>query len=59
MKRFHLFAGDDYYPAGGARDLRGSFDSVWDAVEHMANKPADWWHVLDSQTGQIVKESHP
>lgn len=57
MKRFHLFVGDNYYPDGGAKDLQGSFDTIGEAVEHVANmrNGADWWHVLDSSTGEIVK----
>jgi hypothetical protein len=39
MKRYLVFAGDDYYPAGGWGDFQGSFDSAVDIetgewVEH-------------------------
>lgn len=30
--KFLLFAGEDYYPGGGARDFQGAFDSFEEAV---------------------------
>lgn len=33
MKRYLLFAGDQYYPRGGMYDLRGDFDTLEEAVE--------------------------
>ena len=63
MERFLLFAGDEYYPAGGWDDFRGSFKTVEEA-EKKADKPTDrewannsydWWHIVDSTTGKSVK----
>lgn len=31
MKRFMLFAHDDYYPSGGWADFKGDFDTVEEA----------------------------
>lgn len=31
--KYLLFAGDDYYPDGGARDLIGAYDSIEAAVD--------------------------
>lgn len=54
LKRFILFAGDDYYPAGGWHDCIGSADSVEDAIKAAADHKHDWWHIIDAETGQEV-----
>lgn len=54
MKRFLLFAGEDYYPQGGANDLIGAFDSVDEAkAAHDPNKfnyDGGWANILDVGT---------
>lgn len=59
MKQFLLFSGLDRYPSGGWEDFQGSFDSFQDAALLVANNNGvihfDWWHVVDSTTGEIVK----
>lgn len=48
-----LFAGDNYYPKGGAEDLIGKFDSIEKAISaHDANK-YDWANILCVETGKI------
>ena len=37
MKRYLLFAGDQYYPSGGWNDFKNSFHSLKEATE-AANK---------------------
>ena len=55
MKRYLLFAGDDYYPAGGWGDFVDSYDSVAEAIAALGagDRRYDWFHVVDSQTGKI------
>lgn len=53
MKRYLLFAGAIYYPAGGWDDFKGSFDTVLDALEAVKSH-TDWHHVVDSITGERV-----
>ena len=54
-----LFAGDDYYPKGGAEDLQGRFTSPQEAM--MAHDPrkyeyeGGWANVLDLDSLQVVK----
>lgn len=54
-----LFAGDDYYPRGGAEDLKGRFDSVERAIE--AHDPTEhdyeggWANILCQDSLKIVK----
>ena len=55
LKRYLLFAGDHYYPAGGWDDFAGSFDSIEMAIveglDLLKQTPgADWAHVVDSET---------
>jgi hypothetical protein len=56
---FLLFAGDDYYPKGGAKDLVGTFESVESSVdEHYPERyryDGGWAHIYDSEKGEIVK----
>tara|TARA_R110000824_G_scaffold526_3_gene3332 strand:+ start:4822 stop:5016 length:195 start_codon:yes stop_codon:yes gene_type:complete len=59
MKRYILFSGDDYYPAGGMKDLRGYFDTkggAIDAFEEWKEKSiwdVDWHQIYDTETGTI------
>lgn len=61
---FALFAGDDYYPAGGMDDLIGVFDTPSEAQARFAagydplvygeNIQADWGHIVDTDTFKKV-----
>ncbi len=35
MKKYLLFAGAHYYPHGGVRDLKGDFDTIEEAEDHV------------------------
>ena len=54
-----LFAGDHYYPSGGAEDLQGRFDTLEDAVTaHKSDKyeyDGGWAHVLCVDSLKLVK----
>jgi hypothetical protein len=54
MKRFLAFAGDSYYPEGGAKDFVGAFDTELDARLAGVETPKDWCHVFDLETKTIV-----
>ncbi len=69
MKRFWLFIGRIYYPAGGMRDLSDSFDTAEEACHSAINLAMNdlptacelsekfdfmWAHVFDSQINEIV-----
>jgi hypothetical protein len=56
MKRFLLFAGDEYYPAGGWEDFIESFSTVNGALAEAATLEADWFHIVDLTTGEMVEE---
>jgi len=60
VKRFLLFAGRAYYPAGGANDFVKSFESMETIIQYLQDeedKPKEWdeeveWaNVLDTATG--------
>lgn len=59
MKRFILFAGDEFYPCGGWSDLISDHDT---AVEAMAALHAlaiytacgQWAHIVDTSTGDVT-----
>jgi hypothetical protein len=58
MNRYLAFLYRSYYPAGGARDLVGSYSTMgaaWEAIVERSR--ADSWqgdngHILDTQTGE-------
>jgi len=52
MKRYLVFAGECYYPGGGASDFVDDFDTIKDAMAcHCSH--TDWDHILDTELGQI------
>ena len=60
MKRFLLFAGDSYYPEGGANDFKCSFETVSDEIEaHDPNEfkyNGGWANIFDLEEEVIVKK---
>jgi hypothetical protein len=56
MKRYLLFAHDQYYPCGGWGDFKSSFDSLEEAFAYgrqkdiNGHKRYDWCHVVDTET---------
>jgi len=48
---YHVFAGLDYYPDGGAHDYQLSAVTKEEALEAIARKAIrsswDWWHITD------------
>lgn len=60
MKRYLVFAGSRYYPAGGWGDFISDFDSMQEAMAFIEPKYSpdyeseyDWYHIVDSYTGKI------
>jgi hypothetical protein len=66
---FLLFAGDNFYPAGGWDDFRGFFRTPEDALAHLSagyfsewdidhleedRQWHNWAHIVDLLTGRIV-----
>ena len=63
-KRYLLFAGPDYYPAGGWRDLMGDYDDPVPAVaegkrlrKSRSMYRTDWWEVIDLETGEEIDKA--
>jgi hypothetical protein len=50
-KRFLVFRGNQYYPAGGFADFTGSFDTLDEAIESFPQK-YDWGEIVDLETGE-------
>jgi hypothetical protein len=48
MKRYMLFSGNQYYPAGGMDDFRGSFDTIDEAKSYIKyDLVNDWYQLYD------------
>lgn len=54
MKRYLLFAGTQYYPCGGWRDLIESSDDLQELKVRVDGW--DWWHIVDTTTGRVIDE---
>lgn len=54
---YYLFAGDHYYPSGGAKDFLGAFPSVEAAQAEAKERSSDWWHVTNMAM-QIVASGY-
>jgi len=67
MKRYLIFGGSSYYPSGGFADLIGDADTLDEAIATAADLEkrfpqcsfggVEWWHVIDTQTRECVRES--
>jgi hypothetical protein len=48
---YALFAGENYYPAGGVDDFVGVFESLIDAHNHAIHQVEfEWGHIVDTAT---------
>lgn len=66
MKKYLLFAGDNYYPGGGMYDLIDSFDTIEEAIikakeqrpyaDSSGYQCYDWYHIVDKDTMNKIKE---
>jgi hypothetical protein len=60
VKRYALFCGDCYYPAGGWLDLVGFFDTVGaakSAIKEPQDATSGWfWNIGDMQTGEVMDQ---
>jgi hypothetical protein len=59
MKRYLLFAGDEYYPAGGWEDFRGDFDNPSDAGALARAERWGWWQIVDITIGREIECDEP
>lgn len=61
MKRYLLFAIDQYYPGGGREDFVNDFDSAEDAKtvgDAMVERGAcTWVQVVDTETRKEIQEN--
>lgn len=56
MKRYIVFSGYTYYPAGGWGDFKGSYDTIEEARKCATKqKSDDWWQIVDATTSRIVE----
>ena len=53
--RFHLFAGDSYYPQSGLGDYQGSHETLVDALA-APRGTSDWWVVVETQDDGSLSE---
>lgn len=60
MKQFLLFAGAEAAKANGIAGFVADFDTAADAFLSMLDNqtPSEWWHVLDTQTGEVIERRH-
>ena len=56
MKRFLLFAGDEYYPTGGWGDFISDFDTLEEVKKDILSGRfyKDWYQIVDTQNKEVV-----
>ena len=55
-KRYMLFCYDQYYPLGAAGDFAGMYDSQNEAEEAGKSDRANYFDILDLDTGEFVAQ---
>ena len=60
MKQYLLFAGREETNLKGVHGFVGDFDSFAEAFVALVDRqtPSEWWHVLDTKTGEVVERQH-
>ena len=60
MKQYLLFAGREDASLKGVHGYVGDFDSFAEAFVALVDRqtPSQWWHVLDTKTGEVVERQH-
>jgi len=56
---FALFAGENYYPAGGWQDLVGVFPTLEEAqaaLQGLDEYSREWYQIVDLAKGEMVEE---
>lgn len=53
IKRYLLFDGDNYYPAGGIHDYVRDFDTIEEAKDYVTYD-CDWVQIVDHETMEQV-----
>tara|TARA_R110000850_G_scaffold266312_1_gene396586 strand:- start:217 stop:501 length:285 start_codon:yes stop_codon:yes gene_type:complete len=60
-RRYLLFSGYEYYPCGGANDMKGVFKSTNDALLHLTSYASSeggdidgWAHIVDAADMSVV-----
>lgn len=57
MKRYLVFAGDQYYPAGGWEDFMGAFVTLEEAQDYYEKLTGtDWKQLVDLETQTVLKQ---
>jgi hypothetical protein len=47
MKRYLVFGGKEFFPAGGWNDLRGQFNTHEEASAATDSPDIEWWQIID------------
>ena len=60
LKQYLLFAGREDTNLKGVHGVVGDFDSFAEAFVALVDRqtPSEWWHILDSKTGEVVERQH-
>ena len=61
-KRFLVFAGENYYPLGGWKDLVGSFDTLEECETFLLAQPVgkwEWNEIVDLFDPSLLTSSKP
>ena len=54
MKKYIVFQFDTYYPGGGLSDIKGSFDTLEEAITFIKKDYQDYSYVVDRDTWEKI-----
>lgn len=56
LKKYLLFAFDNFYPSGGWSDFQGDFETLEEALKmgKEAGRAFDRWEIVDSETRKVI-----
>jgi hypothetical protein len=58
MKRFLVFAGDDYYPSGGWKDFHSDHDTLKEAADVVNARHVEDWCKDELKLGGLLQWVH-
>jgi hypothetical protein len=55
MRKYVLFAYDEFYPRGGIADIHGDYDTVEEVVVEIAKDQLCCYNIVDRDTWEEIK----
>lgn len=57
MRGYMVFQFDQYYPAGGWRDYKGTFYTLQNAKSYINKNHYDYFQIVDISTMKVIEQN--